>query len=269
MRKPRKSLKAVAITFLIGFLVPAVFRISGVDFLNKIAWKGLLYGASVLATVFVRQLYSLGLIKGKRQGGKTRIGAYIAIVLLLCLLTPTKTLFVSTTTRIIQIITGLIVVVIMTYVAYKIIGAIKNFFSSGNVSKLDKDTHNQKKREASITQNSAVRPVTQSPAQNIIVKKQPHSPRVLEEKELPAPAILPVETTSGKLKTILQLWNEKSPDEKCITITNDENPDLRWVKIYRPRYRDGNFYGYIKMQHARDTVNGIIYSANKPIWYET
>ena len=92
---------------------------------------------------------------------------------------------------------------------------------------------------------------------------------MVEKKEQPCLMRPSVATTTSKLKTILQLWNEKSPDEKCITITNDENPDLRWVKIYRPRYRDGNFYGYIKMQHARDTVNGIIYSANKPIWYET
>ena len=268
MRKPRKSSKAVAITFLIGLLVPAVFRISGVNLINKMAWKGLLSGAFAISTSLVGILYSLKLIKGRSQGGKARIGAFLTIVLLLCSLTPMIALLISAATRIAQIIAGAIVAAIMTFVAYKIIGAIKNFFSFGDVSKPDKCTHDRKKRETPITPNGDVRPVAQYTAQNIIVKKPTHSPRVMEEEKLPAPAIPLVETTAGKLKTILQLWNEKSPDEKCITITNDEYPDLRWVKIYKPRYRDGKFYGYIKMKHARDTVNGIIYSAYKPIWYE-
>ena len=268
MRKPRKSLKAVAITFLIGLLVPAVFRISGVNLINKIAWKGLLSGAFAISTSLVGILYSLKLIKGRSQGGKARIGAFLTIVLLLCSLTPMIALLISAATRIAQIIAGAIVAAIMTFVLYKIIVAVKIFFSSGDISQPDKCPQNQKKRDATIKQNSGVKPIPQPLIkQNYTVyKKQLSSPHVVEGKEPPSLVRSSIPTTTGKLKTILELWNEKSPDEKCITITNDENPDLRWVKIYRPRYRDGNFYGYIKMQHARDTVNGIIYSANKPIW---
>ena len=269
MRKPRKSFKTVGITFLIGLLVPAVFRISGVNLINKMAWKGLLSGAFVLATVFVRQLYSLGLVKGRRQGGKTRIGAFITIVLLLCLLTPTIALFVSATTRIVQIIVGVIVAIVMTFVAYKIIGAIKNFFSSDDISKPDKCPQNQKKRDATIKQNSGVKPIPQPLIQqnHTISKKQLPSPHVVEKKEQPCLIRPSVARTTSKLKTILELWNEKGANEKYIIITNDENPDLKWVKIFKPRYGDGNFYGDIMMKHARGAINGKIYFANRPIWY--
>ena len=270
MRKPRKSLKTVGITFLIGLLVPAVFRISGVNLINKIAWKGLLSGAFAISTSLVGILYSLKLIKGRSQGGKARIGAFLTIVLSLCSLTPMIALLISATTRIAQIIAGAIVAAIMTFVLYKIIVAVKIFFSSGDISQPDKGPQNQKKRDATIKQNSGVKPIPQPLVkQNYTVsKKQLSSPHVVEGKEQPSLVRPSIPTTTGKLKTILELWNEKSSDKKCITITNDEYPDLRWVKIYKPRYRDGNFYGYIKMQHARDTVNGIIYSAYKPIWYE-
>lgn len=270
MRKLRKSLKTVGTTFLIGLLVPAVFRISGVNLINKIAWKGLLSGAFAISTSLVGILYSLKLIKGRSQGGKARIGAFLTIVLLLCSLTPMIALLISATTRIVQIMAGSIVAAIMTFVLYKIIVAVKTFFSSGDTSQPDKCPQNQKKRDVPIKENSGVKPIPQPLMQqnHTVSKKQLPSPHVLEKKEESCLVRPSVETTVGKLKTILQLWNEKSPDEKCITITNDEYPDLRWVKIYRPRYRDGNFYGYIKMRHARDTVNGIIYSACKPIWYE-
>ena len=65
----------------------------------------------------------------------------------------------------------------------------------------------------------------------------------------------------------MELWNEKGANEKYIIITNDENPDLKWVKIFKPRYGDGNFYGDIMMKHARGALNGKIYFANRPIWY--
>ena len=269
MRKPRKSLKAVAITFLIGLLVPAVFRISGVNLINKMAWKGLLSGAFALSTSLVGILYSLKLIKGRSQGGKARIGAFLTIVLLLCSLTPMIALLISAATRIAQIIAGAIVAAIMTFVAYKIIGAIKNFFSSDDISKPDKCPQNQKKRDATIKQNSGVKPIPQTLIQqnHTISKKQLPSPHVVEKKEQPCLIRPSVARTTSKLKTILELWNEKGANEKYIIITNDENPDLKWVKIFKPRYGDGNFYGDIMMKHARGAINGKIYFANRPIWY--
>ena len=82
---------------------------------------------------------------------------------------------------------------------------------------------------------------------------------ILEEKA--------VEKVSKKLYTVEELWWQKNPSDKCITITNDDNPNLKWIKIYKPRYNDGNFYGYIKMDNARETVNGIVYFADQSIWY--
>ena len=70
-----------------------------------------------------------------------------------------------------------------------------------------------------------------------------------------------------KFKTIEELWNQKDPNAKCITIANCENENLKWVKIYKNRYGDGNFYGYVMMNNARETVNGIIYYSDRPIWY--
>ena len=65
---------------------------------------------------------------------------------------------------------------------------------------------------------------------------------------------------------IYELWKEKDVSEKCLTITNNDNPDLKWIKIYKPPYKNGKFYGYIMMMNAHNTVNGEIYFANEPIW---
>ena len=69
-----------------------------------------------------------------------------------------------------------------------------------------------------------------------------------------------------ELKTLYELWSERDIGKKCLTATNDENPDLEWVKIYKPPYADGKFYGYVLMNNAHNTVNGEIYFADRPIW---
>ena len=68
------------------------------------------------------------------------------------------------------------------------------------------------------------------------------------------------------LKNLYELWREKPVGEKCLTATNHENPDLKWVKIYKPPYGNGKFYGYVLMNDARHTVNGEIYFADRKIW---
>ena len=44
-----------------------------------------------------------------------------------------------------------------------------------------------------------------------------------------------VEKVFKKLYTVEELWWQKNPSDKCITITNDDNPNLKWIKIYKPR----------------------------------
>lgn len=71
---------------------------------------------------------------------------------------------------------------------------------------------------------------------------------------------------NASLKNLYELWREMPAGEKCLTATNHENPDLKWVKIYKPPYGNGKFYGYVLMKNARHTVNGEIYFANRKIW---
>lgn len=71
-----------------------------------------------------------------------------------------------------------------------------------------------------------------------------------------------------KTKTLYELWEKRNVTKKCLTATNDENPDLEWVKIYKPPYGNGKFYGFVKTNNARETVNGEIYFAERAIWRE-
>lgn len=119
---------------------------------------------------------------------------------------------------------------------------------------------------------------TEKNAAKQVIKTDAHIKRATTNKErklnhpTPSLAVTPknqVERqikTAIELKTIYQLWNEKDPNKKCLTVTNDENPDLMWVKIYKPPYGNGKFYGYVRMNDARDTVNGEIFFADRQIW---
>jgi hypothetical protein len=62
-----------------------------------------------------------------------------------------------------------------------------------------------------------------------------------------------------QLFTIKELWNMRDTLKRCLKATNDEDIDLKWVKIYKPQYCNGKFYGYILMNDAKNTVNGEIY----------
>lgn len=75
-----------------------------------------------------------------------------------------------------------------------------------------------------------------------------------------------VRSAKLELKSLYELWDERDLSQKCLTATNDENPDLKWVKVYKPPYANGKFYGYVLMNNARNTVNGEIYYADKKIW---
>lgn len=70
----------------------------------------------------------------------------------------------------------------------------------------------------------------------------------IEDKIVPSNKILELhedKKTSNGL-SLYELWENRNPTKKCLTAANDENPDLEWVKIYKPPYGNGKFYGYVK-----------------------
>lgn len=97
-------------------------------------------------------------------------------------------------------------------------------------------------------------------------------PRKSNNKEIESQPVAELKTISqeynqdSSLKNLYDLWTEKPKEAKCLTVTNHENPDLKWVKIYKPPYGNGKFYGYILMNNAKHTVNGEIYFADREIW---
>lgn len=260
MNKHKKSIQAIILTALVGLIVPQLFSLSNIEIFNKIAWKAILAGVFGLATFFVGFLYSIGIIKKRSVGGKVRIGTYLLMVLLLCALVPVLSLILSVVSEVVK---GIILFAISTLVLVVIIKIIRTISKALKSNRVNENVQNKK---ASHTSNEQflLPPVAETPqfsnnniittGSNIVVENQKESIDTLIEYE-------------DGLKTISELWEDKNPNDKCITITNDENPDLKWVKIYKPRYGDGYFYGYIKMENARETVNGKIYFGDRPIWY--
>lgn len=254
MKKVKKSFKAILITLLVGTIVPNIFNISKNSIENKIVWKILLSLAFTISTIMVGKLFSLGIIKNRRTGGKTRICGYLLFALIFILGTPIMSTIFDTASKIGKIILGLISSIILTFALIKAIKIMKTkiktkkpntFLKLNNDVVVNKLNCNNKESHKTLNLN--------------LNESNNKFSNILEEKA--------VEKVSKKLYTVEELWWQKNPSDKCITITNDDNPNLKWIKIYKPRYNDGNFYGYIKMDNARETINGIVYYADQSIWY--
>lgn len=85
MRKVPKSFQATIVTLVVGMLLPKLIDFTGIIIIDKILTKGLLSIAFNLATFVVGLGYFFGLLKGKKEGGKARIGIYLLfVVLILC-----------------------------------------------------------------------------------------------------------------------------------------------------------------------------------------
>ncbi len=262
LSKTKKSVQAIIVTVAVGLIVPKLFSLSNIEIFNKIAWKAILGGAFGLATLFVGFLYSIGAIRKRSSGGKARIATYLVMVVLVCMAVPALSLIFSVVSEFVRIIIWFLISTFMFIVISKIITTISKSLKNSKSSQSVKNEKMEERSNAQFSLLPVVRPV-QLPEKN--------STKVISNEtiETRKEYIEPLSECENGLKTIFELWEDKDPNDKCITITNDENPDLKWVKIYKPCYGDGFFYGYIKMQNAHETVNGKIYFGDRPIWYVT
>ena len=250
MRKVPKSLQAIIITFIVGMFVPKIFDLTGIALVDKVLWKILLSLAFNVATIIVGILFSAKLLHGKVEGGKARISIFLLMVIILLCFSSSIIVFFKEVAKTVLIILASLAILAIALLIINYIISIKekksNFketqtrsidLSKPNASNVKKNTHNG----ISSTQENIRKTQTTT-------------------SEQPKPIL------ERKMKTVYELWQEFDQQKKCLTITNNENPDLRWVKIYKPPYGNGKFYGYIMMQNAKNTVNGEIYFADRPIW---
>ena len=68
MKKVPKSFQTILITLIVGMLLPKLIDFTGIIFIDKILTKGLLSIAFNLATIIVGVGFSIGLLKGKKEG---------------------------------------------------------------------------------------------------------------------------------------------------------------------------------------------------------
>lgn len=254
MKKVPKSLKTIVVTFIVGMFIPKLFDITGIVLLDKVIWKVILTLAFNFSTIVVGFLYAVKLIRGKVDGGKARISIFlIVVIIILCSASSILVFLIKEVGKIVLIIIGIIAlfaigILILNYI-FSIKGRKKDFKVS-QIESIDKPK--------TIIGNSNDR------------SKSRQRDEKKETKQLSDILTLNDscrrKETAIQLKTVYELWKEFDHSQKCLTITNDENPDLKWVKIYKPPYRNGKFYGYVMMQNAKNTVNGEIYFANRPIW---
>lgn len=275
LKKVKKSIQAILITFVVGALVPRFFSLSDFGLVNKLAWKGLLGAAFGIATFLVGILYSCHLISGKRSGGKTRIGIYISIVLILCCAAPMLALVVATMSKIVAVILAFAMMCGLTYLICKLI----KWLSKKKRSEARSIGCSAKNQEIKSHDNTSI----ENNIQNTVVSGDVKS-EIIESCTIEKPTI--TEQSTGECEevtgfqpaveylenydacyTLYELAMYHDFESGCMTVTNDENPDLKWVKIYKPCYGNGKFYGYVMMNNAHHSVNGEIFFANRPIWY--
>lgn len=254
MKKVPKSLQAIIVTLFFGMLLPNIFSLSGNALIDKITWKIVLTSIFSLSTFVVGLLYSSKLLKGKVAGGKARIVIYIFIIIMLCSLAmPFLVAFAEAVQWIIYLLGAIIslcIIIIIINLINKIFVRKKTFKETQNNSF---KTYIKNCEKLNVTP-IATKEVSQK--ENNIQSQQPlraNNAILKQDEEI-------------KLFTLLELWNMRDVTKKCLTATNDENPDLKWVKVYKSQYSNGKFYGYVLMKDARNTVNGEIYFADCKIW---
>ena len=214
-----------------------MFAISNIEIANKWAWKILLSLAFSIATLFVGFMYYAHILRGRTAGGKMRTNIFIILVTLLCTATPFITVVVDISMKILLSLIAFTLILAIIFCVYKLRSFIKN-----------KNVHTQ---ESSVP----------SPKIQPILFNQNTSSQSPQQESCSVSAI-----TETPLVTLHELAQNHDFSKGCITATNDENPNLRWVKIYKPPYSNRKFYGYVMMKNAHNTVNGEIYYANKSIW---
>lgn len=275
-KKPTKSIQAIIITLAAGMLLPKVFDISSNALVNKFLWKGLITLSFSISTVAVGVLYARKFIKGRVAGGKSRISIFLILLALLASLSSAICAFIREISSIIEKVLSLFAILAMTLLIVKLIRYcfdVKRHFKRTQEESLSI-------KEAAVTQNmlpknirggkttTIVPPNTREiktiPQRTIDAKKV--SSATLATKTSPTPQKQTISYPKSENKTLFELWNKKSAEEKCLTVTNDMNPNLKWIKIYKPPYRNGKFYGYVMMCNAYNTVSGEIYYADRPIW---
>lgn len=268
MKKVPKSLQAILITFIVGMLLPNVLTLSGNVLADKITWK--IVGTSVfsISTLIVGFLYSSKLITGKASGGKTRILIYLFIIIMLCSFAlPFLVAFAQAIQWLIYLICGIIlaaIIILIVKLILKIFTSKKSFKKTQekSISTNNTDYINKLDKANTCTNLSKQHELKESNPQQI-KQKQEHVPISLPSTKLDN---IVVESVTNESNTLFELWENRDVTKKCLKATNFENLDLKWVKIYKPPYYNGKFYGYILMNDARNTVNGEIYFADRKIW---
>ena len=275
MKKVKKSIQAILITFVVGALVPRIFSLSDFGLVNKLAWKGLLGAAFGIATFLVGILYSCHLISGKRSGGKTRIGIYISIVLILCCAAPMLALVVATMSKIVAAILAFAMMCGLKYLICKLI----KWLSKKKQPEARSIGCSAKNQETKSHDNTSIENNIQNTVVSGDVKSQIIESCTIEKTTITEQSTCEREEVTGLQPAVEYLENYDACytlyelamyhdfESGCMTVTNDENPDLKWVKIYKPCYGNGKFYGYVMMNNAHHSVNGEIFFANRPIWY--
>lgn len=268
MKKTPKSLQAILITLAVGMLLPNIFTLTGNTLVDKLSFKIVLSAIFALSTVTVGGLYACKIIKGRISGGRARIAIYLILVILLCSCAmPFLIAFAQAVQWIIYVVGGIAIIAVgylIIMLIFKIAGSKKRFKATQERS-LDANK-TEIKTLISETYNTHVKSVSSTNRNvNAEVKK-------LSNEDNIAPSNNIVEFHEDKKTSnclsLYELWENRNPTKKCLTATNDENPDLEWVKIYKPPYGNGKFYGFVKMNNARETVNGEIYFAERAIWRE-
>ncbi len=253
MKKVPKSFQAIIVTLVVGMLLPKLLDFTGIILIDKILIKGLLSIAFNLATIIVGFGFSIGLIRGKKEGGKARIGIYLLFVVLILSFSSAIAVFFDFVGKIISAIFALGAIFLITYFIIKV-------FTS--CSKTKKEFIHSQNKSVKIEPKNVI-------ATNFQALEQPENNIVEKNERESVVAQQPINTEVNQetsLKNLYELWREKPAGEKCLMATNHENPDLKWVKIYKPPYGNGKFYGYVLMNNARHTVNGEIYFADRKIW---
>ena len=264
----KKSIQAIIITTVIGLIIPRLISLSDVGIINKLAWKGLLGGAFSLATLIVGILYSCHLLHGKVSGGKARISIFIVAVLVLCVSAPAIATIIGVTTKVIIAIIATAIAIAMIFGIYKLISWFRRKTNHNIISPHQQTSNDNIKVCIPSTNQRDLTETTQCNTTNLYQKAIPKVPqnKIVNDQPIQSETEKEIICTLDRERTLYELAMEHDFSNGCMTVTNDENPDLKWVKIYKSWYANGKFYGYIMMNNAHRTVNGEIYFADRPIW---
>ena len=264
----KKSIQAIIITTVIGLIIPRLISLSDVGIINKLAWKGLLGGTFSLATLIVGILYSCHLLHGKVSGGKARISIFIVAVLVLCVSAPAIATIIGVTTKVIIAIIATAIAIAMIFGIYKLISWFRGKTNHNIISPHQQTSNDNIKVCIPATNQRNLTKATQCNTTNLSQKAIPevHQNKIVNDQPIQAETKKEIICTLDRERTLYELAMEHDFSTGCMTVTNDENPDLKWVKIYKSWYANGKFYGYIMMNNAHRTVNGEIYFADRPIW---